>query len=182
MRRRFNNMISVMHSFIRMILLKIFHFSSLKFFWIERFSPNVVLEMNRGAKAEFGKMVRIHSGSKIKVRSGGKLIIGDGVRINYNCIIACHKSITIGEGSEFGPSVFIYDHDHDYREGLSNERFVEGSIVIGKSCWIGAHSLILKGTEVGDNSVIAGGSIIKGKFPPNSFIYQKKETKVSDIK
>ena len=65
-----------------------------------------------------GNKIRVHSGSKIKVREGAELNIGDNVKINYYCIIACHEKISIGEGTEFGPSVYLYDHDHDYKKGF----------------------------------------------------------------
>lgn len=54
MRRQMNNIISVVCSAIRIILYKItnknFHANI-----IERFSPNVILEFNRGSKVVLGK-------------------------------------------------------------------------------------------------------------------------------
>lgn len=118
---------------------------------IERISPNVVLEFNKGSN----------------------------VKINYYCIAACQCDIQIGEGTEFGPSVYLYDHDHDYRKGFSSnsdkECFKKEPIKIGKNCWIGANTLILKGTEIGDNCVVAAGTIVKGTFEDNTVICQKRK-------
>ena len=44
-------------------------------------------------------------------------------------------------------------------------------IVIGRNVWIGNNVMILKGTEIGDNSVIGAGAVITGgKFPSNVVI------------
>lgn len=180
MRRIFNNIISVSYSAVRLILLKLFNGSNLRTSFIERISPNVVLEFNKGSKVILGDKVRVHSGSKIKVRENAELYIGKNVKINYYCIIACHESISIGEGTEFGPSVYVYDHDHDYRNGFSpnsdKEYFKKKAVKIGKNCWIGANTVILRGTIIGDNCVVGAGSILSGTYEANSLIVQKRET------
>lgn len=178
MRRQVNNIISVLYSFIRLHVMKIFHGRNLRFQLVERFSPNVVLEMEKGAKVTLGKRVRAHSGCKIKVRSKGVLSIADDVHFNYNCILVCRKKIAIGEGTEFGPSVYIYDHDHDYKSGLKKQLFKEGEICIGKNCWIGANTIILRGVHIGDNSIIAAGSVITKDIPQNSMLVQRRETEI----
>lgn len=179
MRRLINNIISCLHSLIRFLLLKVFHFSGLKFHLIERFSPNVVVEMGKKSSLILGKTVRVHSGSKIKVRKNAILVLESGVKINYNCIIACHKEIKVGAGTQFGPSVYLYDHDHDYKAGLEANKFLMEPIEIGKNCWIGANTVILRGTKIGDNCVVGAGCVLKGKVPANSVIVQKR---VTDIK
>lgn len=150
MRRLINNLISVSVSLIKFTIIKLFHWKSFKFSPFERFSPKVVTEFNKGGHVSFGRMVRVHSGTKIKVRNGAKLKIGSNVKLHYNCIIACHDQIDIGESTELGPSVFLYDHDHDYRAGLftdsNRETFRSAPIKIGKNCWIGARTVILRGT------------------------------------
>ena len=181
MRRLVNNIISCIHSLIRFLLLKVFHFGGLKFNLIERFSPNVVVEMGRNSSLILGKMVRVHSGSKVKVRKNAKLTLEAGVKINYNCIIACHKEIKIGAGTQFGPSVYLYDHDHDYKAGLEANKFLTGTIEVGKNCWIGANTVILRGTKIGDNCVVGAGCVLKGEFSANSVIVQKRKTFVKSF-
>lgn len=177
MRRQVNNIISVIISAFRVLLYKLIRGKDFQSNLIERISPNVVLEFNKGSKVTLGKKVRIHSGSKIKVRPNGKLTIGNNVKINYYCIIACHDEITIGEGTKFGPSVYVYDHDH--KKGLceksEDENFITGKIKIGKNCWIGAHTVILRGTTIGDNCIVGAGSIVSGTVPSGSLFVQKKE-------
>ena len=175
MRRQFNNAVSVAHSAIRFGLLKLFHGKNISMGGIERFSPNVVLEMTKGAKVRLGRSLRVHSGCKIKVRRNAELSIGDGAKLNYSCIIACHDRIGIGAGTEFGPSVYVYDHDHDFRAGLKENRFKSAPVQIGENCWIGAHTVILRGTTIGNNCVIGAGSVVSGTIPDNTLFIQKRE-------
>ena len=176
--RQLKNVISVVYSGLRFFVKKVICGSGFQCGYIERFSPNVVVELNKGGKMVFGKRVRVHSGSKIKVRKNAKLVIEDDVHINYNCMIICHDAIKIGKGTEFGPSVFLYDHDHDYKAGLKNGEYICEPITIGINCWIGANTVILRGTTIGDNTVIGAGSIIKGNYPPNSVVIQKRQTEI----
>ena len=176
MRRQFNNIISVAHSAIRFGLLKLLNGKNFSANIVERFSPNVVFEMTRGAKAKLGKMVRAHSGCKFRIRRHGELVIGDGVKINYYCIFACHDKITVGAGTEFGPSVYLYDHDHDFRAGLKENKYKSAPISIGKNCWIGANTVILRGTTIGDNCVIGAGSVVHGDVPDNTVFVQQRES------
>lgn len=185
MRRQINNLISVSYSAFRMIFFKLFHRRRFYAPIIQRISPNVVLEFNKGSNVKFGRKVRIHSGCKIKVRPTGKMKIGDNVKINYHCIFACHNEIQIGEGTEFGPSVYLYDHDHDYSNGLHSdskkEIYKSAPIVIGKNCWIGANTVILRGTVLGDNCVVGAGCVLNSKYEANSLIVQKRQTTVISL-
>ncbi len=41
---------------------------------------------------------------------------------------------------------------------------------IGNNVWIGINAIILKGTSIGDHSVVGAGAVVKGAFPPYSLI------------
>lgn len=176
MRREINNVISTAVTFMKLSVLKLAHGKNLKFSAVERFSPNVVVEINKGGVLHLGKKVRAHTGCKLKVRTGATLTIGNNVRINYNCMIFCRASISIGDGCEFGPNVLIYDHDHDFRckEGIKSGKYLTAPVSIGKNVWIGANTVILRGTTIGDNAVIGAGSIVKGDITPGVVFIQKR--------
>lgn len=178
MRKKIGDLISVIFSFFRFCWLKIFHFNGLKFGLIERFSPYVVVEIGKKAKLQLGKRVRVHSFSKIKIRKNAEMVIGDSVKVNYNCIFVCREKVEIGEGSEFGPNVLIYDHDHDFRAegGIKAKKYKTSPVIIGKNVWIGANTIILRGTTIGDNAVIAAGSIVKDNVPANTLFVRKTKS------
>lgn len=43
-------------------------------------------------------------------------------------------------------------------------------VVIGKNVWIGNNVTILKDRKIGDNSIVAAGAVVSGKFPANVII------------
>lgn len=109
----------------------------------------------------------------------GELNIGDGVSLNRNCIIVCHKKIQIGDNCQFGPNVCVYDHDHFFDEkGVSHDQFRCSDIIIEKGCWIGAGCIVLRGTHIGENTVIEAGMVVRGNIPPNSIVMSTRETRI----
>ncbi|PWD98987.1 acyltransferase [Marinilabilia rubra] len=46
-----------------------------------------------------------------------------------------------------------------------------GSIKVGDNVCLGFNVILLPNTEIGDNSIVAAGSIVKGKIPPNSVVF-----------
>lgn len=115
--------------------------------------------------------------------SGGELTIKDNVGLNTNCIIACHEKIVIGNNVEFGPNVCVYDHDHDFRAegGLKAARFKTAPVVIGDGTWVGANTIILRGTKIGNDCVIGAGSIVSGSIPDGSILIQKRVNTIKQI-
>lgn len=79
---------------------------------------------------------------------------------------------------QISPNVLIYDHDHNFKvkDGLKNLVYTSSPVIIGNNVWIGANSVILRGTEVGDNSVIAAGSVVKGKIPKGTLVIQQRKS------
>ena len=183
MRRAINSVISVVYTSVRLAFIKLIHQGCLRYGMIERISPNVVLELEKKGKLIFGNKASIHTGCKLKVRKGGTLELGENVFLNYGCMLMCRDNIRIGEGCEFGPNVLVYDHDHDLsvEGGLKQGDYVSSPVVVGKNCWIGANTVILRGTNIGDNCVVGAGSILKGVYPANSKIIQKRVTTVLGV-
>ena len=103
-----------------------------------------------------------------------KIKIGNNVGISGATIYA-RKGITIGDNTLIGGNVKILDNDfHPIEVEARNldikEKIGTRKIKIGKDCFIGANSLILKGVEIGDGSVVGAGSVVTGKFPSNVVI------------
>lgn len=184
MKRIINNMLSVVYSFFRFLFIKILYGKNFSTTLVERFSPNVGIEIEKGAKVKLGEKIRAHSGCKFKIRKNGILDIGNDVSFNYNCMVFCHEKIIIKNGVEFGPNVLIYDHDHDYKikGGIKEGKYLTSSVEIGENSWIGANTVILRGSKIGKNCVIGAGSIIKDKIGDNTVFIQKKESILSNIK
>ncbi|MFI3887649.1 acyltransferase [Streptococcus parauberis] len=161
---------------LKIISLKVVHKNHFKSNKLQFTSPFSEITMDKGAKLEIGNKFRQRSHSRLRVRKNANLKIGNNISLNHGCMIVCRDNISIADGVQFGPNVLLYDHDHDYKTdgGINAGLFKTAPIEIGENVWIGAGSIILKGTKIGANSVVAAGSTIKGEFPENSLIYQPK--------
>ena len=170
------DIISALRANLKCLLLKIFHPKAFCYHPFLRMQSNVDIRLLGGA-INFDKGVLIASNSVISVTDGGKLSLGRMVGINRNSMIMCHDKVSIGDNTIMGPGVYIYDHDHvfDSTDGVRRNEYVTAPISIGKNCWIGANTVILRGTTIGDNCLIAAGCVVKGNYPDSSVVIQKRE-------
>lgn len=145
-------------------------------------SPLTEITVEGKSELRIDRKLKMHNGAKIRVRKGGKLEIGKNFGMSNGCVVTAYDHIKIGDNVMLGPNVLIYDQDHDYRAegGVAAMKFKTTPVVIGNNVWIGANTLILRGTTIGDNSVVGGGTVIKGEYPPNSVIIQKRLTEVRE--
>lgn len=120
-------------------------------------------------------LVGLYSRSIIVTRvAGAKIKIGNNVGISGATIYA-RKSIEIGDNTLIGGNVKILDNDFhpidiEARNADDKEKIGVRPIKIGKNCFIGCNSLILKGTELGDGCVVGAGAVVSGKYEDNCVI------------
>ena len=145
------------------------------------FPKNTDILINDG-NIEIGKKFVAGPGLRLVAVRGGNISIADNVAFNYSVRMVAHKSIFVGEGCSLGPNVMIYDHDHDYDgKSFSRQEFKVAPVIIEKNCWIGANSIILRGTHIGEGCIIGAGTIVKGIIPPHSLVTNSRELKVVSI-
>lgn len=171
------NIISVVHTSVRLGIMKLFHPKNISCHVVERFSPNVVFNVDKKSKVRLGKRVSIHSYSRFSVNSGGELVVNDNVSFNIGCMVTCKKKVEIGKNVTFGPRVMMFDHNHimDSQHGVIKNTYELGEIFIGENTWIGAGTIILMNSKIGKNCVIAAGSVVKGNVPDNTVLIQKRK-------
>ena len=92
---------------------------------------------------------------------GFNIRVGDGVFLNFNCVILDVVEVSIGDRTQIGPAAQIYAADHPRdretrRSGLEFGRPVR----IGSDVWIGGGAIILPGVTIGDGAVIGAGSVV----------------------
>lgn len=110
----------------------------------------------------------------IVARYGGRISIGAGCGISGSTIYSM-DSIQIGNDVIIGGNCKIIDNDfHPLQASKRNpqkpEDIKKKPINIGDGCFIGANSIILKGTTLGRNCVVGAGSVVSGNFPDNVII------------
>ena len=88
--------------------------------------------------------------------------------------INAREKITIEEDTMLGQSVKIYDHDHDYRSDDRKINFKQSPVVVRKNVWICSNVIVLKNTEIGAESVVAAGTVVRKNIPENTMFYEKK--------
>ena len=132
-----------------------------------------VIFNKKGAKLKIGKdvtikssflsnLVGLYSRTIIVTRAPGAVIeIGDNVGISGATIYA-RKGISIGENTCIGGNCKILDNDFHPIEAEARNQLLKDSkggdsdlvpakpVRIGKNCFIGCNSIILKGTLLGD--------------------------------
>ena len=101
------------------------------------------------------------------------LTIGDRSVIGLRSGIVCHESIAIGDDVWFGQEVYVTDANHGYSDPDTPPGLQLGAhtpVVIGDGCWIGHGAVILAGSTLGRNVVVAAGSVVRGTFPDHAVI------------
>lgn len=74
--------------------------------------------------------------------------------------------ITIGDYVTFGPGVRVFAHDASTCRYLGYAKI--GRVEIGNNVFVGSGSTILPGISIGDNSIIAAGSVVTDSVKSNS--------------
>lgn len=137
---------------------------------------NITFGDNVTIKSSFlSNLIGLYSRTIIVTRTkDSKVIIGNNVGISGATIYA-RNSIEIGDNTLIGGNAKILDNDFhpieiEARNNDIKEKILSKPIKIGKNCFVGCNSIILKGTELGDGCVVGAGAVVSGKFEPNSVI------------
>jgi len=158
------------------------------------------VKFNNVRNISFGKSVTIENYCLIDGYSYEKIILGDCVKIGAfsSLISTSHMSkygkglkmgnnSAVGQFTEFGAAggieigndvimgayISFHSENHNFQDPtkLIREQGVTSlGIKIGNNIWVGAKVTFLDGCEIGDNSVVAAGAVVKGVYPPNSLI------------
>lgn len=94
---------------------------------------------------------------------GAVLKIGNGVLINQGASICATSYIEIGDDTQIGDFTSIMDTDYHRMEPSVPVR-VE-PVIIGSNVWLGRNVIVLPGSKIGDHSVVAAGSLVRGDIP-----------------
>lgn len=116
------------------------------------YSRTIIITRTKNARIRIGHDVGI-SGATLYAREG--IFIGDGTLIGANSKIL---------DNDFHPL------DASARANDQVEKIGTRPISIGKNCFIGCNTLILKGTKLGNGCVVGAGAVVSGTFPDNSVI------------
>jgi serine acetyltransferase len=87
--------------------------------------------------------------------------------------------ITIGDHATLAPYVALVTHDASLSQYTGKTRL--GCVTIGPRVNIGVGAILLPGTTIGEDSVVAAGAVVHGEVPPGSLV-TGNPAQVSDIR
>ena len=127
------------------------------------------------ARKGYGRMILgrwVHLGDSNRVRCHeGSLVIGDKCVFGRENTVNAYLDIEIGAGSIISDWVYVCDFDHvteDIYRPIKDQGIVKSPVRIGPDVWIGTKATVLRGTTIGNGSVLGAHSLVRGEVPPFS--------------
>lgn len=125
--------------------------------------------------SSLSNLLGIYQRCIVIARYGGKIKIGKNCGISGSTIYSM-QSIEVGDDVFIGVNCKIIDNDFHplpaeiRKKSKGKEGIQTKPVRIGNGCFIGANSIILKGSTLGKNCVVGAGSVVCGKFPDDVII------------
>jgi maltose O-acetyltransferase len=116
-----------------------------------------------------GRDLRV--GRNVTFYNPANISLGRHVYVAYGCWLMAGDPIEIGDEVMFGPYCVVVSSNHTRR----NRSFRYGSpmrapIKVGCGAWLGAHSVLTAGCVVGNGSLVAALSVVRGEVPPDTMV------------
>lgn len=101
------------------------------------------------------------------LKPGAEILIGDRCGLS-GTVIGSALSIHLGDDVLCGANVTITDTDwHGIAPNKRRKPGDKARVRIGNNVWLGMNVTVLKGVSIGDDAIIAAGSIVTKDIPPN---------------
>ena len=132
----------------------------------------IVISMGMNSIFQVNGDFLVGQGVRFSLESNSSLTIGGKDResdsgITAECLVMVSKKIEIGKDFLCAWNVFITDSDW-HQVGNQNH---QADVIIGDHVWVANNNNILKGSNIGNNCIIASNSkIINKVFPDNVLI------------
>jgi Acetyltransferase (isoleucine patch superfamily) len=101
---------------------------------------------------------------------GDEIRVGRNVFVNQNCTFYDLGGLDIADDVMIGPNVSIVTTGHPLAPSQRRAATLGKPIVIERNVWIAAGATVVGGVTVGENSVVAAGSVVTRDVPPNTLV------------
>jgi acetyltransferase-like isoleucine patch superfamily enzyme len=101
---------------------------------------------------------------------GDEIRVGHNVFINQNCTFYDLGGLDIADDVMIGPNVSIITAGHPLEPSRRRAVTIGKPVVIERNAWIAAGAIIVGGVTVGENAVVAAGSVVTKDVPRNTFV------------
>ncbi|MCR9096683.1 MAG: acyltransferase [bacterium] len=136
--------------------------------YTERLSRGVHISVAEGASVEIGADTWLRSdlGPVILFAfPGARITIGKEGFLN-GCHLSAKAGLSIGDRVWIGPGSRVFDADQHDLDADRKERIEP--VTIADHCWISSDVTVLRGVEIGEQSVVGARSLVAKSIPPHS--------------
>ncbi|MBP5190657.1 MAG: sugar O-acetyltransferase [Bacteroidales bacterium] len=102
----------------------------------------------------------------LHINYGPGVTFGKECFLNFGCTLLAIGGITIGDGVFFGPNCVLATEYHP-EEPSKRHQLLTKPIVICRNAWLGANVTVLAGVTIGENAIVAAGSVVTKDIPDN---------------
>jgi acetyltransferase-like isoleucine patch superfamily enzyme len=104
---------------------------------------------------------------------GGHIKLGDGTNIAQNSLVHSESAVILGKNTLVASYVyFVGGGNHDFSRTdvpvIQQPSLSRGGILIEDNCWFGAGVIVLDGSKIGRDCVIAAGAVVNSDLPAYS--------------
>lgn len=117
-----------------------------------------------------GRWVHLGDGTSLRCHEG-TLTIGDKVVFGRNNVVNCYLDISIGAASIIADMVYVADFDHVFTDAntpIKDQGIVKSPVRIGADVWLANKVSVVRGTSIGNGSVVAANAVVTRDLPPYS--------------
>ena len=141
----------------------------------------LVAEMNSGyhTESEVREYLRQITGSEIDetvrvfppfhINYGKSTTFGKDSFVNFGCTFLALGGITIEDGVFIGPHCVLATEYHPEDPAHRHELRTK-PIVVKRNAWLGADVKVLAGVTIGENAIVAAGSVVTKDVPDNMIV------------
>jgi len=101
---------------------------------------------------------------------GANTRVGRNVFVNQNCTFYDLGGLDIADDVMIGPNVSLITSGHPLEPSQRRAFVVAKPIVVERNVWIATGATIIGGVTIGENSVVAAGSVVTRDVPPNTLV------------
>lgn len=133
----------------------------------------VEIETRRGyGRIVLGRWVHIGDDNRLRAHEG-TLRLGDKTVLGRDNTFNCYLDVEIGPRCIVADWVYLCDFDHrfdDVRRPVKDQGLVKSPVRIGADVWVGVRASVLRGAQIGEGSVLAAHTVVRGAVAPYSIV------------
>ena len=136
------------------------------------FGKGLELEIAKSGTVRFGRFVWIGDGTKIRCHEG-EVEIGAKTVIGQECTISAYRHVRIGEQCVIADRAMFIDFDHgvvEVERPIRLQGIYMREVEVGNNVWVGYGACVLRGSHVGDNSIVGTSTVVTRDLPANAVV------------